>query len=120
MNRWRRGLSSAAIGFALTSTVSLAQNRDASFSGVTTGILADICRTHESLKLDPCGAYILGVTDELAVSGRSCRPVNTTSGNLQVEAIVLKYLRDHPERWDRPAMAEVDRALALAFPCAKR
>ncbi len=90
------------------------------YSGTTAGTLANECSAHQSLKFDPCEAYIMGVSDEIALIGHTCRPMDTQSGNLQVEAVVTKYLRENPERWDRPAMAEVDRALKLAFPCNRK
>jgi hypothetical protein len=119
MALFRSSIGAVLLGSLFAQSV-VAQRKDTAFSGVTAGMLADMCRNHSSLKLDSCGAYIMGVVDEFATSSRNCRPINTTSGNFQVEAIALKYLRENPERWDRPAMLEVERSLTLAFPCSKR
>ncbi len=57
--------------------------------------------------------YVAGVHDQ---NFRAfCKSKNVSLG--QVTAIVAKYLREHPEKWDRPAFALVTAALRGAFPC---
>jgi Rap1a immunity proteins len=69
-----------------------------------------------------CLFYILGVVDALQL-GKSlyknddifCIPENVRAG--QLSAIVLKYLKDHPEERHWSASALVALALKGAFPC---
>ena len=75
-------------------------------------------------KQDGCLGYVLGATD-VALSGSSggqriglCVPPNVTAA--QLRAIVVRYLRQHPEMWRYSAFNSVWRALADAFPCAKK
>lgn len=67
-----------------------------------------------------CLGYVGGTSDALIFfsSGKvpkACLPENGTHG--QTQAIVTKYLRDHPEYLNRPALEVVISALAAAFPC---
>lgn len=66
-----------------------------------------------------CLNYIMGVFDgyEVTSKGGICRPEGVTFG--QVELVVLKYVKDHPEELHEPAAALVLLALKNAFPCSK-
>ncbi|MCG6533887.1 MAG: hypothetical protein L7F78_04190 [Syntrophales bacterium LBB04] len=58
-----------------------------------------------------CG-YILGVCDAMARAYDA--PNNANVG--QIVAVVTKYVRDHPEKWNEPAADLVIKALQEAFP----
>lgn len=71
-----------------------------------------------------CGAYDMGVADAMQffrtdggnLTGfRACIPPPVTSK--QVEDIVMKFLREHPELRHLSAAGLVINALADAFPC---
>lgn len=87
-----------------------------SVSETTGGMLADTCKSENSVLNDYCTGYILGVADALQLEGRTCRP-HAPLGLSQVLAVVKKYLRDNPERWNLPGYMAVSNALVDAFPC---
>jgi hypothetical protein len=61
--------------------------------------------------------YVLGVSDSL--NGVAfCVPSQATKG--QMVAIVIKYLNDHPDRWQYTAHSLVKDALLEAFPCGRK
>ncbi|WP_395622278.1 Rap1a/Tai family immunity protein [Sphingomonas daechungensis] len=62
-----------------------------------------------------CEGYILGQTEALHNAGSICLPIGATG--IQAEAVVRKYLKDHPELWDRAAWWLTKQALTSAFPC---
>lgn len=67
-----------------------------------------------------CLGYLGGSSDALILfnSGnapRACLPAGGTHGETQ--AVVMKYLQDHPEYLHRPALDIVVSALASAYPC---
>ena len=67
-----------------------------------------------------CNAYIMGVSDtqdSMAKTKLICLPVEVTSG--QLGRIVLKFLKDRPEKLHHAAHGEVILALWKAFPCRK-
>ncbi|CZT29861.1 putative secreted protein [Pseudomonas cerasi] len=57
--------------------------------------------------------YVIGIT-ELGSGILFCPPSNVTHG--QSGAIVVKYLRAHPEDWNWPAATLVTEALKKAYP----
>lgn len=61
--------------------------------------------------------YVTGVADTL--SGTVfCAPDRTSA--VQIEAIVKKYMADHPEKWNAvTSPALIASALSTAFPCKK-
>lgn len=59
--------------------------------------------------------YVNGVADALYFKDVTCEPANVTQR--QVVDIVLKFLRDHPERLHEQRFALVSDALMQAFPC---
>lgn len=80
--------------------------------------LSELCSYTD---LDPCTTYILGVVDgqNAAVTATSrdvayCIPETASSG--QIRDVVLKYLRDHPERRHIIAGTLIANALADAWP----
>ncbi len=72
--------------------------RGVSFNGVADGVFI---------------GFVTGVFD--TISTTLCISDDITVR--QVQAIVAKYLNEHPEQWGRPAYALVTFALRSAFPC---
>jgi hypothetical protein len=70
-----------------------------------------------------CAAYVKGALDgaillTVAVPGNKpafCLPQNVSVG--QVLFVALKYMDDHPEQLQLPAIALIGTALKQAFPC---
>ena len=66
-----------------------------------------------------CLGYVMGVSDALKLSALKlnlfCSPSSVTAH--QELAVVVKYLRDHPETWNYSAASDIGVALAMAFPC---
>ncbi len=90
-----------------------------SVSSVTGGMLAEMCRVDNGLKMDGCAAYILGAADALQVDGATCRPVSEAA-TAQTLEIVRRYIRDNPKNWGWSAIALVREPLRTAFPCRRR
>jgi hypothetical protein len=61
--------------------------------------------------------YITGIAETFNVLGLLCIPDGVTRG--QMQAIVSKYLKEHPEKWNSDANPIVYVALSSAFPCKK-
>jgi len=61
--------------------------------------------------------YIFGTFDTLSRSGLICAPTSVNAG--QAQAIVLKYLRDNPDKWNQPAAELVFTAYHNLYPCIK-
>jgi len=59
--------------------------------------------------------YVAGISD--AYNDLICKPENTQLG--QLWGVVAKYLKAHPERWNRPASELILVALQDAYPCPK-
>ena len=88
---------------------------------VTGNRLLEVCTP---VQTPPCYAYVEGVVDALQSTFGAlhmqqhalfCLPQGATSR--QLVDIAINYLRDHPERRDYVASANVALALANAFPC---
>jgi len=64
-----------------------------------------------------CLGYVMGVSDALNATKPNffCLPPSI-KGNQEL-AVVVKYLRDHPETWHYSAWTDIGAALAVAFPC---
>ena len=83
--------------------------------------LQRICQAkNETASMDVCLGYINGVADVLSekaeVAGsRACIPLGVTSS--QAQAIVLRWLKEHPEDCHCNASSLVAEALEVAFPC---
>ena len=71
-----------------------------------------------------CNGYVNGIVDQMTVMSS---PMKTTSyclpsyggSNEQFVRIVLKYLQDHPESLNQPAISPTPLAIIGAFPCGK-
>lgn len=99
-------------------------------SGSSGSQLLDLCEHNDPL----CLGYISGAADVLALYGLIvevyepdpepgaperprpfCSPVGATYG--QFQKVVVKFLREHPERLHERRRTLVEDALRLAFPC---
>jgi hypothetical protein len=80
----------------------------------------EVCRSElwQPGKYDPCGSLIIGTIDGLSFSGAVCLPFD--SNNRQLAQIVFNYLRDNPERWNRPFIELVHERLLALYPCRKK
>jgi len=68
-----------------------------------------------------CDAFIVGVRDGvvLAIALRDAKPILDIPNDVkqeQMRAVVMKYLKDHPEELHKPAGMLVIFALSQAFP----
>lgn len=59
--------------------------------------------------------YVDGIADAAAGLGFTCYPEGDVKG--QIREVVMKYLRDHPDRLHDPAPLLVLNGLFEAFPC---
>ena len=80
---------------------------------LTTNKLYDECTSGSFV----CSVYVIGVSDALIAVKPNlfCAPLGITVD--QEVAVVVKYLRDHPETWHYSVSSEVGVALKKAFPC---
>lgn len=63
-----------------------------------------------------CNGFVSGVADTLSMTGKAvCFPANVTVG--QAQAVVVSYLRIHPQDRHLAASSLVAAALKEAFPC---
>lgn len=62
--------------------------------------------------------YVDGIADAAAGLGYACYP--TGVDQTQIRAVVLKYLRAHPDRLNDPAPLLVLNGLLEAFPCKRQ
>ena len=93
----------------------LAQGNGSSSSSYLTG--NKLYEEYNSQDYSLCLGYVMGVSDALNARKPNlfCAPVNIKAN--QELAVVVKYLRDHPETWHYSAWTDIGVALALAFPC---
>jgi Rap1a immunity proteins len=88
-------------------------------SSVNTADLIASCRKAENpLQLD-CAGYILGVYDQMSISGSICPPSNPGGATTQAVAIAIKYLNDSPDRWHLSPAFLIGESFKAAFPCRK-
>jgi hypothetical protein len=83
---------------------------------LTGGKLYETCTSSSS---GICLGYVMGVSDTLNLNAFKLNlycPPKGGSANQEL-AVVIKYLRDHPETWHYSAASDVGTALATAFPC---
>jgi len=84
--------------------------------------LLRMCATESaSAEAQFCYAFILGVRDGVVLTAelRGTKPIIETpveAKQEQLKAIVVKYLKDHPEEHHKPAAMLVIFALSQAFP----
>lgn len=62
--------------------------------------------------------YVDGIADAAVGLGYACYPTGVDQA--QIREVVMKYLRDHPERLDDPAPLLVLNGLIEAFPCKRK
>ena len=79
--------------------------------------LYEMCTSTSS---DLCLGYVMGVSDALNLSTFKqnkifCSPTSVSAH--QELAVVIKYLRDHPDTRHYSGASEIGVALAMAFPC---
>jgi hypothetical protein len=84
-------------------------------SGTDGRWLANACASREAADRSFCYGYILGLTDQLSLSGQICRPANVT-GDLLVST-VRSHLTASPNDLQRHASLLVRRVLAARYPC---
>jgi hypothetical protein len=92
-----------------------AKDDGSSGSGFLTGNkLYEECNSQD---LSLCLGYVMGVSDGLNGTKPNffCAPLGIKAS--QELAVVVKYLRDHPETWHYSAWTEIGVALNMAFPC---
>jgi hypothetical protein len=70
-----------------------------------------------------CNGYVNGIVDQLTIMSSAmktayCLP-SYGGSNEQFVRIVLKYLQDHPESLNQPAISPTSLAITGAFPCGK-
>ena len=94
----------------------------------TAGDLHEMCSEPKSsedyqMLTAECRGYILSLVDTWLTASENfeevpkvfCIPEEVESG--QIQAIITKYLTEHPERWHYAATSVVLPDLAEAFPC---
>jgi Ssp1 endopeptidase immunity protein Rap1a len=89
-----------------------------SVSTVSGGYLVEACRRDRGLEANFCAGYVLGAADALQITGRTCRSASDAA-TVQTLEIVKRYIREHPEEWDKHGAWLVETPLAKAFPCHK-
>src|ERR1700681_2207721 len=87
---------------------------------VKAGVVFDTGNDYLSMCEDPrgqghCSATAVGYADMLSVMGYFCADRNVKKG--QMKDVVLKYVRDHPEKRQIAAASLAFSALTEAFPC---
>jgi hypothetical protein len=65
-----------------------------------------------------CLGYVEGVADDMEAKRMICLPAHVTTG--QLEDIVVRYLREHPESRHLVASELIAGALLETFPCSAR
>lgn len=94
---------------------------------LTGGNLEKACKTADTRSL--CDAYIAGVSDGAAATADyyvgtlhqrpvACPPPGVN--NDQIDAVVKKFLNDHPEKLHLQASVLVIGSLITAFPCSTK
>jgi hypothetical protein len=108
--------------FFLTAFSALASSED---SNIYTGNgLSAYCHSPDLNYVNYCHGFINGVVEGILAEGESglseehiCLPENVTRG--QIKEIVLKYLKDNPEKLHRPSFILIFNATRKVFPCSK-
>ena len=86
-------------------------------STVGTTSVTDNCRhAGDPLEIE-CAGYILGVFDQIVLSGLICPRPNPTGLTAQAVAVALRFLNDHPEKWDQPPASLIGESFKAAFRC---
>jgi hypothetical protein len=107
-----------ALGLALSGNLSTPSFAQAiPVSAVSTQDVMESCRRAGDQMRIECSGYILGVFDQMAFSRLICPPDNATGLTAQAVAVAMKFLNDHPERWDRHPVFLIGQSFKAAFPC---
>jgi Rap1a immunity proteins len=85
-------------------------------SSVSAATLIDECRKAEDPMRINCAGYILGVFDQMVFSRLICPRYNPSGLGAQAVAVALKFLNDHPERWDVSPTVLIGQSFKAAFP----
>jgi Ssp1 endopeptidase immunity protein Rap1a len=110
------------IFLSLISPASLASEQGIAVSGLKGHDLLRLCTSHAgSNELNFCFGYVEGIRDGLVwlAAAEKSKPSVTISGKVteeQLTGVVVKYLKEHPERRERAAGILVLVALKQAFP----
>lgn len=109
MKRYRTAPNANVLVFAAVLLFSLVLPAFPAFVGGEQ--IADDCKRNASVM------YVVGVADGLVLnkSYRHCMPPTLTGA--QLDAVVCKWLHEHPEKWHFTASSLIRRAISDAFPC---
>jgi hypothetical protein len=106
----------AALATLLIASSAHAQNENTYWQSGTSGsVLMGLCETWQPGRYDPCGAYLVGLIDGVALGRLFCPPDGATSR--QFQQIIIDYIKARPQQWHYPAGMMAATALAEAFPC---
>jgi len=86
-------------------------------------LVRDCSASQNYFSYGSCSGYLMGVADMMAqpewsYPAKACFPDEVVRG--QLIAIVKKYISNHPDQLQSPALDIVAAALAQAFPCPSR
>lgn len=85
-------------------------------SSITSYEVARSCeRSTELLEEDFCSGYIVATFDALALTHQVCGSGDSLTA--QIVAIGKKYLKEHPEEWDKAPPWVLRKAFQQTFPC---
>jgi hypothetical protein len=73
--------------------------------------------TAEAVGKSYCVGYVTGIADVMQISKSLCVPDGVTVG--QMVDVIVKYLRDHPEKRHYSVAAATFNTLSQTFPCPK-
>lgn len=112
-------LANAAVApvHATSSSFDEAYQAGSFYSTDTTGqVFADLCgRNWTAGYIDPCGLYLIGVIDALAITHKICPAFGVR--NRQLQEMAYRSVMDQPDKWHTPAISIIEPELAAAFPC---
>ena len=107
-----------ALGLDLSGTLSMPCFAQTVYlSAVNTAMVMNNCRDAATQMQFTCSGYILGVFDNMSLSYLICPPNNPGGLGGQAVAVALKFLSDHPEKWDKPPALLIGESFKAAFPC---
>ena len=87
-------------------------------SSVSAETLTDNCRKAAHPMRVDCSGYFLAVLVQMVLSNQICPRINSGL-TAQAAAVALKFLNDHPEKWDQPPAALIGQSFRAAFPCSR-
>lgn len=113
----------------LAAMLILAMSSQAAFAGFVTGnqlntwadsknrINNGVSQGDDYSNSSNLNVYIWGISDAYG-EVIFCIPDKTQTA--QISAIVMQYVKSHPEQWNNPANAIIVNALVPVFPCKKK